>query len=184
MKYIAPYYKNVDGTSFAAPIVSSIIAQMLEAMPNLTPAKVKRILTETAEPIKNISREQQGFGVPDPRAAVARALKGRHANAQAGAHVVNGHICFLYHNRVPRSVELAGDFNGWDSTKIRLHESEEGTWSCWIPTPPPGRYRYKFVIDETLWIEDPANNEKEPDGFGGWNSRLVVPEQPSKRVDS
>ncbi|MDQ3710989.1 MAG: S8 family serine peptidase, partial [Acidobacteriota bacterium] len=34
---ITRHYKYVDGTSFAAPIVSSVVAQMLEANPNLTP---------------------------------------------------------------------------------------------------------------------------------------------------
>ena len=46
---INQHYKFVDGTSFAAPIVSSIVACMLEANPKLTPQQVKRILIETAE---------------------------------------------------------------------------------------------------------------------------------------
>ena len=33
------HYKRVDGTSFAAPIVTSIVAQMLEANPGLTPRR-------------------------------------------------------------------------------------------------------------------------------------------------
>src|ERR1051325_7872076 len=41
---INQYYKYVDGTSFAAPIVSSIAACMLEANPRLTPQRIKRIL--------------------------------------------------------------------------------------------------------------------------------------------
>jgi subtilisin family serine protease len=41
---ITRHYKYVDGTSFAAPIVSSVIAQMLEANPALTPQQIKRIL--------------------------------------------------------------------------------------------------------------------------------------------
>src|SRR5687768_16368865 len=36
-------YKHVDGSSFAAPIVASIAAQMLEANPDLAPAQIKRI---------------------------------------------------------------------------------------------------------------------------------------------
>lgn len=180
MKYIAPCYKNVDGTSFAAPIVSSVIAQMLEATPELTPAQVKRIITETAEPLKDISKEQQGFGVPDPRAAIEQALKQRHADKQPGVHCINGHIYFIYHNRVPRSVALAGDFNGWDRTKNHLQDSEAGIWSCWIPKLPSGKYRYKFVIDNALWMEDPTNKDKEPDGFGGWNSRIVIHSEPAR----
>ena len=43
-KFIHPHYQHVDGTSMAAPIVSGIVAQMLEANPSLTPAQVKEML--------------------------------------------------------------------------------------------------------------------------------------------
>jgi len=178
MKYIAPYYKHVDGTSFAAPIVSSIIAQMLEAMPELTPAHVKQILTETAEPLKRVPNEQQGFGVPNPRVAVERALRQRHINKEPGVYFADGRIYFIYNNSEPRSVSLAGDFNGWDESKNELLESEPGMWSCWIRKPDSGTYRYKFVIDGRVWTEDPANTDKEPDGFGGWNSKVNVHSAP------
>ncbi|MCA1553084.1 MAG: S8 family serine peptidase, partial [Chloroflexi bacterium] len=62
-KFIHAHYQHVDGTSFAAPIVSSIAAQMLEANPTLTPAQVKDILLATADPIPSVPREQQGYGV-------------------------------------------------------------------------------------------------------------------------
>lgn len=74
-KFIHPHYQHVDGTSFAAAIVSSIVAQMLEANPALTPAEVKRILIETAEPLAHVSLERQGAGVVNARAAVDQALK-------------------------------------------------------------------------------------------------------------
>ena len=67
-------YKYVDGTSFAAPIVSSVIAQMLEANPNLTPQQVKRILISTAERLPHYEVDRQGWGVIDPRKAVEKAL--------------------------------------------------------------------------------------------------------------
>jgi serine protease AprX len=38
-KFIHPHYQHVDGTSFAAAIVSAAVAQMLEANPALTPAR-------------------------------------------------------------------------------------------------------------------------------------------------
>lgn len=73
---ITRHYKYVDGTSFAAPIVSSLAAQMLEANPNLSPQKTKRILIETAERLPNYEVDRQGWGVIDPRRAVERALAG------------------------------------------------------------------------------------------------------------
>ncbi len=72
---ISGHYKHVDGTSFAAPIVSSIVAQMLEANPSLTPQEVKHILIKTAERIPGVETDRQGWGVVNPRSAVARALE-------------------------------------------------------------------------------------------------------------
>jgi serine protease AprX len=68
-------YKHVDGTSFAAPIVSSIVAQMLEANPMLTPQQIKRILMDTAERIPDVPIDQQGWGVVIPARAVEQALQ-------------------------------------------------------------------------------------------------------------
>ncbi len=71
---ITRHYKYVDGTSFAAPIVSSVIAQMLEANPALTPQQVKKILISTAERLPHYEVDRQGWGVINPRAAVEKAL--------------------------------------------------------------------------------------------------------------
>ncbi|MDQ3753757.1 MAG: S8 family serine peptidase [Acidobacteriota bacterium] len=71
---ISEHYKYVDGTSFAAPIVSSIIACLLEANPRLTPQQVKRILIDTAERLPGIEIDRQGWGVVAPRRAVELAL--------------------------------------------------------------------------------------------------------------
>jgi serine protease AprX len=71
---ITAHYKFVDGTSFSAPIVSSVVAQMLEANPKLTPQRIKRILISTAERLPHYEVDRQGWGVIDPRRAVEAAL--------------------------------------------------------------------------------------------------------------
>lgn len=68
-------YKMVDGTSFAAPIVTSVVAQMLQANAKLTPREVKRILIQTARRLPNLEVDRQGWGAVQPRAAVAKALE-------------------------------------------------------------------------------------------------------------
>ena len=67
-------YKMVDGTSFAAPIVTSVVAQMLEANPSLTPLEIKRILVQTARRLPHVEVDRQGWGAMNPRAAVSAAL--------------------------------------------------------------------------------------------------------------
>lgn len=74
---ISGAYKHVDGTSFAAPIVSSLAAQMLEANPGLSPLQLKRLIVGTARRLPHVDVDRQGWGVVDARAAVAAALEAR-----------------------------------------------------------------------------------------------------------
>ncbi len=76
-KIINKYHQFVDGTSVAAPIVSSVVAQMLEANPNLTPPQIKDFLVETAQPLENISGHQQGAGAIQVNSAVSKAEQSR-----------------------------------------------------------------------------------------------------------
>jgi serine protease AprX len=71
---ISEHYKFVDGTSFAAPIVSSVVACMLEANPHLRPQQVKRILIDTAERLPGVEIDRQGWGVVEAGRAVELAL--------------------------------------------------------------------------------------------------------------
>jgi len=71
---ISGAYKHVDGTSFAAPIVAGVAAQMLEANPMLTPRQVKGLLIRTARRLPHVEVDRQGWGVVDARSAVAAAL--------------------------------------------------------------------------------------------------------------
>ena len=72
-KIVSGHYKYVDGTSFAAPIVSAVVAQMLEANPQLSPYQVKKILIDTASRLPNVPVDRQGWGVINPAKAVAKA---------------------------------------------------------------------------------------------------------------
>jgi serine protease AprX len=72
-KLIDGHHQHVDGTSVAAPIVSSVIAQMLEANPRLTPKQIRAILAATARPLPDIAAERQGAGYLNAAEAVQQA---------------------------------------------------------------------------------------------------------------
>lgn len=42
LKLVTPHYQHVEGTSFAAPLIASIVACMLEANPDLSPTKIRQ----------------------------------------------------------------------------------------------------------------------------------------------
>jgi serine protease AprX len=173
-KIVATHYQHVDGTSFAAPIVSAIVAQMLEANPDLSPATIKDILISTAERIVEHSNLRQGYGVVNARHAVDAAITEKHSLEGRSVSIERDSLWFTYHDDSADTVSLAGDFNNWDTAKTLLQRQESGLWSVQIPRPKPGRYHYKFVVNDQLWFEDPRNWRKVEDNFGGLNSVLVV----------
>jgi serine protease AprX len=68
-----PFYTTSQGTSFACPHVSGVVALMLEAKPTLTPDEVVTILRETANPMPYEERVV-GAGYADAHNAVRRVL--------------------------------------------------------------------------------------------------------------
>jgi len=173
-KIVAAHYQHVDGTSFAAPIVTSIVAQMLEANPRLTPGAIKNILISTADRIADAPAIRQGYGVVNARRAVECARTEQHADGYTPPRVAHGRLAFVYHDDAANSVSVAGDFNGWDQRATPLKRNGSGLWSTEIAIPRGGRLQYKFIVDGQRWIEDPSNGMKAPDNFGGLNSLLVI----------
>jgi chromosome partitioning protein len=70
-------------------------------------------------------------------------------------------------------VQLVGDFNGW--TLEGNDMARVGSMWTSVLRIPPGRYRYRYVIDGH-WYNDPMNADVEPSPYGGDNSVLVVNE--------
>lgn len=176
-KIVATHYQHVDGTSFAAPIVTSIVAQMIEANPGLTPGAIKNILVSTADRIVTAPVIRQGYGVVNARRAVELARTEEHALNVIGCRpprVENGRLTFVFHDDGANTVSVAGDFNEWDLRATPLKRNGSGLWSTEVVVPHKGRFAYKFVVDGNRWIEDPNNGMKAPDNHGGLNSLLVI----------
>jgi serine protease AprX len=67
---LAPAYFRLSGTSMAAPIVTGVVALMLERSPALSPAQVKQGLKSTASPLGYGSLYTTGSGLVSAVAAV------------------------------------------------------------------------------------------------------------------
>jgi serine protease AprX len=68
---LVPAYFRLSGTSMAAPVVSGVVALMLEGNPTLTPAQVKARLKGTATALPYGSPEATGSGMVSAVAALA-----------------------------------------------------------------------------------------------------------------
>ena len=170
-KFVSAHYQHVDGTSFAAPVVASVVAQMLEANPRLTPAGVRRLLLDTARPVAELPAIRQGYGVVDPAAAVRAAREEAHADGENdGPRLESGRLVFEFHDDAATAVAVAGDFNDWQPDRLPMRRSASGVWQASLPAPAAGFYRYKFFVDRTRWLADPSHSRRQPDPYGGFDS--------------
>ena len=175
-KIISAHYQHVDGTSFAAPVVASLVALMLQANPRLGPEAIKSILISTAARIRHAPAIRQGYGMLNAQLAIAEAQKEEHVSHQdhlQPPRIEEQKLIFSYHDDAAETVEVTGAFEGWNSLHPFIRDSH-GIWRAAVSLPKPGRYAYKFLINGKDWSEDPSNGMKEVDQYGGFNSILTV----------
>ncbi|MFH1219300.1 MAG: glycogen-binding domain-containing protein [Candidatus Eisenbacteria bacterium] len=112
-------------------------------------------------------------------------ISGSIRNRLPAPHEVQGGILFAYEAPAARMVTLGGSFNNWAGTKgggrydssidPMSDEDGDGVWTIVKPLPP-GRYQYKFVIDNGVrWETDPSNPNTGSES-GITNSLVIVPE--------
>ena len=100
------------------------------------------------------------------------------------ARQADGGIVFRFDAPSARVVQLMGSWpeNNWGTglaqtgsylVGLMERDPQSGLWQR-TEHLPAGRYQYKFKIDEQNWKEDPNNPQKVDDGFGGFNSLLIV----------
>ncbi len=82
-------------------------------------------------------------------------------------------VLFVQPAKEAHQVAVAGDFNDWNPSRTPLRRDENlGVWQACVPIPP-GRYRYRLVIDGR-WVQDPHNKTVETNPFGELNNILDI----------
>lgn len=71
----------------------------------------------------------------------------------------------------PQTVAVAGDFSDWNS--LIMERVKENYWKITIRLRP-GKYEYGFLVDGREWVPDPNAPRRISDGFGNYNSVLVI----------
>lgn len=73
--HLGDYYVLLSGTSMATPVTAGVVADVIQANPNLSPREVIQVLKDTAEPMADTQSILQGHGLVDPAKAVRKALE-------------------------------------------------------------------------------------------------------------
>lgn len=164
----------------------------IETTKQKTP-KAEPVAVLAEPPVANplVQRAVEGIeskpAVPPLRPASKDAEAGKQAEAKKsnpaatdaklsdyyGVNQVNDAVAFVTLYPRAKSVQIAGDFNDWQPSKLNLEKvGETGVWQAAVKLPP-GKYRYRLVVDGQ-WQQDPYNESTELNPFGGYNSIVEV----------
>jgi Glycogen recognition site of AMP-activated protein kinase len=114
-----------------------------------------------------------GYDKGDDAPSVDAAPKPPDAAIDAAAATTCEKTFRLEGNASASSVWLTGSFIAWGGDPgagaALLVKGADDVWTV-VKTMDAGSHQYKFIVDGTSWIADPANPNFIDDGFGGRNS--------------
>ena len=53
-----------------------------------------------------------------------------------------------------KGVNIVGDFNNWDTRANPMRKLKSGTWFLALVLESGRDYQFRYLIDETLWVND------------------------------
>ncbi len=67
------------------------------------------------------------------------------------------------------TIEILGLNSDWKNSVI-MSKKKDGSFTCDINLPKDSNHEFKYLVNETLWINEPEADEEKQNEFGGTNS--------------
>lgn len=71
------------------------------------------------------------------------------------------------------TVEVLGLNSDWENS-IVLSKKRDGSFSCDVNLPKDSKHEFKYRINATEWVNDPAADSENKNVYGGSNSVIVL----------
>ena len=82
-------------------------------------------------------------------------------------------VRFSYKIENAQTVEILGLNSDWQNSII-MSKKKDGSFSADVALPKDSQHQFKYRVNETQWLNEPAADSHEPNEFGGTNSVIVV----------
>lgn len=71
------------------------------------------------------------------------------------------------------TIEILGLNSNWENSVI-MSRKKDGTFSADVNLPKDSKHEFKYLVNETQWINDPEADSQEPNIYGGTNSVVII----------
>jgi len=163
---------QADFRALAEEIVASDAKQQRRELVNSLAGRLETISTTADELLHSTNLPIKTVQTPEAEQPIPADASARLSDYY-GVNQMNDAVVFVTLYPRAKSVQIAGDFNNWQPSKTKLEKvGDGGVWQTKLRLPP-GKYRYRLVVDGQ-WQQDPYNELTESNPFGGHNSIVEV----------
>jgi len=71
------------------------------------------------------------------------------------------------------TIEILGLNSDWENSVI-MSKKKDGSFTADVNLPKDSKHEFKYLVNETEWINEPGADSMEPNVFGGSNSVIVI----------
>jgi hypothetical protein len=71
------------------------------------------------------------------------------------------------------TVEILGLNSDWQNSII-MSKKKDGSFSADVTLPKDSKHEFKYLVNETEWLNEPEADDQQPNDFGGSNSVIVL----------
>ena len=73
-----------------------------------------------------------------------------------------------------RNARLVGDFNGWSDAAAPMKRLRDGSFSATVSLEAGQQYRFRYLLDNQRWENDPAADAYQSNPYGTNDSIVAV----------
>lgn len=82
-------------------------------------------------------------------------------------------VKFSFNVENAETIEILGLNSDWENSVI-MSRKKDGSFSADVNLPKESKHEFKYLVNETLWINEPEADGETPNEYGGTNSVLTV----------
>ena len=82
-------------------------------------------------------------------------------------------VKFSFQTDAAETIEILGLNSDWKNSVI-MSKKKDGSFSADVNLPKDSTHEFKYLVNETLWVNEPEADKEVPNAFGGSNSVIVI----------
>ena len=82
-------------------------------------------------------------------------------------------VKFSFKPEMAETVEILGLNSDWQNA-VMMSRKIDGSFSAEVNLPKESKHEFKYLVDNSLWANDPEADSEVPNVFGGRNSVVVL----------